>query len=188
VDRLLSVCFQNRKGGSGRESLLWQSQSVSGHSVSLEMGRVTSSAAGKLLPGVPDGVRVHCRLLNHPLEIVDRQRRPRCPSMHAKRDYLHVARCVCTPLTRKRTSRIGRCHRNDLENLTLFAIVSALFIAPGGGTIAAPIHCIGFAAARAVHTVAYRAARPLLRRNAYTVGFMSIFSLSIHCIVLVFAT
>ncbi|MEQ1725079.1 MAG: MAPEG family protein [Sphingopyxis sp.] len=83
-------------------------------------------------------------------------------------------------------SRIGRCHRNDLENLTLFAIAGGLFLALGGGAIAALVYCSSFAIARVLHTVAYLSARPLLRRNTYTLGFLAIFALSVHCILLVF--
>ena len=81
-------------------------------------------------------------------------------------------------------SRIGRCHRNDLENLILFAISGVVFVALGGGLIASLIYCLSFLTARGIHTIAYLCAWPLLRRNAYTGGFLAICALSIHCIVL----
>jgi uncharacterized MAPEG superfamily protein len=77
-------------------------------------------------------------------------------------------------------ARIGRAHRNDLENLLLFASAGALYVASGASQLAGLVYCGLFLAARLLHTFAYLAARPQFRRNAYTVGFLVIAVMSIH--------
>lgn len=80
-------------------------------------------------------------------------------------------------------ARIGRAHRNDLENLVLFAIAGGLYVAADGPQFWGLIYCGLFLLARLHHTLAYLAARPLLRRNAYTLGFLVIVAISVHAAV-----
>lgn len=80
----------------------------------------------------------------------------------------------------EQVARIGRAHRNDLENLLLFAICGALYIASGAAPLAGLAYCGLFLLARLLHTFAYLTGRPLLRRNAYTLGFLVIAVMSAH--------
>ena len=84
------------------------------------------------------------------------------------------------PVDPEPVSRIGRAHRNDLENLLLFAIAGAIFIRAGGYPNAGIIYSTVFLLARIGHSFAYLTARPLFRRNAYTLGFLIIAALCIH--------
>lgn len=77
-------------------------------------------------------------------------------------------------------ARLGRAHRNDLENLLLFAIAGALYVASGASQLAGLVYCGLFLIARLLHTFAYLASRPHLRRNAYTLGFLVIAVMSVH--------
>lgn len=77
-------------------------------------------------------------------------------------------------------ARIGRAHRNDLENLLLFATAGALYVASGASQLAGLVYCGLFLIARLLHTFAYLAAYPQLRRNAYTVGFLVTAVMSVH--------
>ncbi len=80
-------------------------------------------------------------------------------------------------------ARIGRAHRNDIENLVLFAIAGGLYVAVGASPLAGLVYCGLFLLARALHTFAYLTARPLLRRNTYTLGFLVIAVMSVHAAV-----
>ena len=77
-------------------------------------------------------------------------------------------------------ARIGRAHRNDLENLLLFAVCGFIYLLSGSSALAGFAYCGVFLAARILHTLAYFGRRPLLRRNAYTAGFLVILSMSLH--------
>jgi len=77
-------------------------------------------------------------------------------------------------------ARIGRAHRNDLENLLLFATSGTLYVASGASQLAGLVYCGLFLAARLLHTFAYLSGRPRLRRNAYTLGFLVIAAMSLH--------
>jgi glutathione S-transferase len=77
-------------------------------------------------------------------------------------------------------ARIGRAHRNDLENLLLFAICGAFYVASGASQPAGFAYCGLFLLARLLHTLAYLTSRPLFRRNAYTVGVLVIAAMSVH--------
>jgi uncharacterized MAPEG superfamily protein len=86
-------------------------------------------------------------------------------------------------LSRRRSpivARIGRAHRNDLENLVLFAIAGGLYVATGGPRLAGFAYCGLFLLARLLHTFAYLVGRPMSRRNAYTLGFLVIVVISLH--------
>jgi len=80
-------------------------------------------------------------------------------------------------------ARIGRAHRNDLENLLLFTTAGGLYVAVEGPQLAGLVYCGLFLIARLLHTIAYLTARPLLRRNAYTLGFLVIVAMSAHAAV-----
>jgi glutathione S-transferase len=80
-------------------------------------------------------------------------------------------------------ARIGRAHRNDLENLLLFATSGALYVASGASQLAGIVYCGLFLIARLLHTFAYLTGRPQLRRNAYTIGFLVIAAMSVHAAV-----
>jgi microsomal prostaglandin-E synthase 1 len=77
-------------------------------------------------------------------------------------------------------ARIGRAQRNDLENLLLFFVCGTLYILADGSAYGGFIYCGAFLVARTLHTVAYLGRRPMLRRNAYTVGFLVIVAMSLH--------
>ena len=79
-----------------------------------------------------------------------------------------------------RGARIGRAHRNDLENLVLFAIAGGLYVATGGPRLAGFAYCGLFLLARLLHTFAHLVGRPMSRRNAYTLGFLVIVVISLH--------
>lgn len=81
-------------------------------------------------------------------------------------------------------ARIGRSHRNDLENLLLFAVLASIFLAVGGPTVAAWIYSGTFLLTRFGHTLAYLTTRPALRRNCYMLGFFVILALAVHCLLL----
>ncbi|RYC14007.1 MAPEG family protein [Ciceribacter ferrooxidans] len=80
-------------------------------------------------------------------------------------------------------ARIGRAHRNDLENLLVFAIAGAIYLAAGASEIAGIIYSGFYVVARLLHTFAYLSGRPLLRRNAYTLGFFVIAVMAVHAAV-----
>src|SRR6185312_7079092 len=71
-------------------------------------------------------------------------------------------------------ARLGRAHRNDLENLLPFFVCGLLFVLFEGSRIAGYVYCGAFLVSRVLHTLAYLGARPMLRRNAYTLGFLVI--------------
>src|SRR6266852_9251913 len=52
-------------------------------------------------------------------------------------------------------ARIGRAHRNDLENLLLFALCGLLYLFAGGSALAGFIYCGAFLVARTFHTFAH---------------------------------
>jgi uncharacterized MAPEG superfamily protein len=80
-------------------------------------------------------------------------------------------------------ARIGRAHRNDLENLLLFATSGALYVASGTSQLVGVVYCGVFVIGRLLHTFAYLTGRPQLRRNAYTIGFLVIAVMSVHAAV-----
>lgn len=77
-------------------------------------------------------------------------------------------------------ARLGRAHRNDLENLLPFFVCGLLYVLSGGQALAGYIYCGVFLFSRILHTIAYLAARPMLRRNAYTFGFLVIATTGAH--------
>lgn len=81
-------------------------------------------------------------------------------------------------------ARIGRSHRNDLENLLLFAALSGIYLALHGSAVAAWIYGGTFLIARFGHTLAYLTSRPMIRRNFYSLGFLAIFAMAVHDLIL----
>jgi uncharacterized MAPEG superfamily protein len=77
-------------------------------------------------------------------------------------------------------ARIGRAHRNDLENLLLFVACGLIYLLADGSARAGLLYCGAFLVARTLHTIAYLGRRPMLRRNAYTIGFLVILATSLH--------
>ena len=83
-------------------------------------------------------------------------------------------------------ARIGRAHRNDLENLLIFFILASIYLVRGGPPVAAWMYTGTFLLARFVHTLAYLTATPALRRNSYAVAFFTLLALAVHDVVLIF--
>lgn len=77
-------------------------------------------------------------------------------------------------------ARLKRAHRNDLENLLPFFICGLLYVLSGGQALAGYIYCGVFLTSRMLHTIAYLGARPMLRRNAYTIAFLMIVIVGVH--------
>lgn len=88
----------------------------------------------------------------------------------------------------EQVARLGRAHRNDLENLLLFALVGPIYLLVGGSSLAGFVYSGAFLIARLLHTLAYIGHRPMLRRNAYTVGFLVILAMSTHAAWLILLT
>lgn len=77
-------------------------------------------------------------------------------------------------------ARFGRAHRNDLENLLPFFVCGAFYVVSGGPLWIGAFYCGAFLIGRVLHTIAYLCARPKLRRNAYTIGFLVIAIMAVH--------
>jgi prostaglandin-E synthase 1 len=77
-------------------------------------------------------------------------------------------------------ARLGRAQRNDLENLLPFFACGLLYVVSQGPVVAGYIYCGAFLIGRLLHTAAYLGARPMLRRNAYTLGFLAIAIMGSH--------
>lgn len=76
--------------------------------------------------------------------------------------------------------RIFRVHRNDLENLLPFFVSGALYLASGGSPAAGMAYFGTFLIARYMHSYAYLARKPRLRRDSYTVGWLVTIVMAIH--------
>ncbi len=81
-------------------------------------------------------------------------------------------------------ARLGRAQRNDLENLLPFFICGLFYALCGGQPTMGYVYCGAFLVSRILHTIAYVSARPMLRRNTYTVGFLTILAVGIHAAIL----
>jgi uncharacterized MAPEG superfamily protein len=77
-------------------------------------------------------------------------------------------------------ARIGRAQRNDLENLVPFFACGLLYVLVDGSAVAGYLYCGLFLIGRILHTAAYLGCRPMLRRNAYTLGFLVIIAIGLH--------
>ncbi len=81
------------------------------------------------------------------------------------------------------SARIFRAHRNNIENLLPFAILGLLYVSIGGDRYMGIGYFVTFFVGRVGHTYAYLNARPMLRRNMYTLGWLSLIALSVHLLV-----
>ena len=80
----------------------------------------------------------------------------------------------------ERVQRIFRAHRNDLENLLPFFIGGVLYILSGAATTAGAAYFVVFLLARYVHSFAYLKQKARLRRNAFTLGWLTSILLILH--------
>jgi glutathione S-transferase len=79
-----------------------------------------------------------------------------------------------------RVRRLFRAHRNDLESLLPFFVGGTLYLNAGAAPAVGAAYFCAFLLARYVHTYAYLAQRPRLRRNAFTAGWLVAIVMSIH--------
>lgn len=82
-------------------------------------------------------------------------------------------------------ARLMRAHRNNLENLLPFAILGGLFLISGANAIAGALYFGSFFLARSAHTFAYLSKRPALRRNMYSLAWLSMVVMAIHAAVVI---
>ena len=81
--------------------------------------------------------------------------------------------------------RVRRAHRNDLENILLFFVVSFFYVLTRPSRGAAAIYLWGFLAARVLHSIFYiRSAQPH-RTIAFTVGAVLLFVMLLSTLVAV---
>ena len=81
--------------------------------------------------------------------------------------------------------RVRRAHRNDLENILPFFVVSFLYVLTKPSYGAAALYFWGFLAARALHSIFYvRGAQPH-RTIAFTVGAVLMFVMLLRTLVAV---
>ena len=73
-----------------------------------------------------------------------------------------------------------RVHRNNLENLVPFFIVGCLFLWSGASATLGLVYFGAFLLGRLAHTYAYLGKKAMLRRNAYTLGFVSVVAMGVH--------
>jgi len=77
-------------------------------------------------------------------------------------------------------SRFFRAHRNALENLLTFSVLAFCMVLVGGNGLAASIYFIVFSLSRIAHCYAYLACKPMMRRNAYSIGWFIQILLALH--------
>jgi len=77
-------------------------------------------------------------------------------------------------------ARIMRAHRNNLENLLPFFIVSSIFVLSNSNSTAGIIYFSTFFIARLAHTFAYIRKMPMLRRNMYSLAWLAIIVTGLH--------
>ena len=78
-------------------------------------------------------------------------------------------------------------HRNNLENLLPFFIVGSLYLASGASATAGIVYFTLFIVGRSVHTVAYLSVMPKLRRNMYTLAWLSMIVTGVHALTAILA-
>jgi len=79
--------------------------------------------------------------------------------------------------------RLFRAHRNELENLVLFVPAGALYLVSAASALAGTIYCGAFLLGRSAHTYAYLSRKASLRRNGYTIAWLTNIIMSIHALV-----
>ncbi|CAM2005634.1 MAPEG family protein [Acanthopleuribacter pedis] len=77
-------------------------------------------------------------------------------------------------------ARLGRAHRNNLENLVPFLALGGIYLLSGAAPLMGMFYFGGFFLARAAHTAAYLTQRPLLRRNSYAAAWLILIVTGIH--------
>jgi uncharacterized MAPEG superfamily protein len=77
-------------------------------------------------------------------------------------------------------ARLMRAHRNSLENLLPFFIVSSLYVLSNANALAGIIYFITFFVARLMHTYAYLSKKPMLRRNTYSFAWLATILTGVH--------
>lgn len=73
-------------------------------------------------------------------------------------------------------------HRNNLENLLPFFIVGSLYLASGASATAGIVYFTLFFMGRSIHTIAYLSVMPKLRRNMYTLAWLSTIATGVHAL------
>lgn len=79
--------------------------------------------------------------------------------------------------------RLFRAHRNTLENLVPFLVLGMVYLAVGANSTIGIVYFAGFLLSRLAHTYAYLNRRPMMRRNAYTTGWIIQLAMAIHVLV-----
>ncbi|TVZ40354.1 glutathione S-transferase [Alteromonadaceae bacterium 2753L.S.0a.02] len=77
-------------------------------------------------------------------------------------------------------SRFFRAQRNALENLLPFSVLACCFILIGGNGLAATVYFTAFSLSRLAHCYAYLTCKPMMRRNAYSIGWLVQILLALH--------
>ena len=81
------------------------------------------------------------------------------------------------------SARICRAHRNNLENLIPFFILGFLYLLIGAHSYAGIAYFLLFFIGRIGHTYAYLNARPMLRRNMYSLAWLSMIAIAVHTLI-----
>lgn len=84
-------------------------------------------------------------------------------------------------------ARVLRAHTNAQASIYPFLVLGLLYVAAGGGLIAASAYCGIFCLARVVHTVAYLAAKQPWRTVAFVTGLLVTGVLLLHVLWLLLA-
>jgi len=82
-------------------------------------------------------------------------------------------------------ARLMRAHRNNLENLLPFFIVSSLYVFLNANATAGIVYFATFFLGRLAHTYAYLSKKPMLRRNTYTLAWFAIIVIAVHAAVVI---
>lgn len=84
-------------------------------------------------------------------------------------------------------ARIGRAHRNALENEPLFILLGLLWIMLGADTEAMQIYAYTFLGARVLHSICYIFKLQPWRSMAYLVGSLCLIGMSVQVLMAAFA-
>ncbi len=77
-------------------------------------------------------------------------------------------------------ARVIRAQRNNIENLLPFFIAGSLYLVSGASALVGMTYFVAFFVGRTAHTFAYLGKRAMLRRNTYSVAWLSIVAMSLH--------
>lgn len=81
-------------------------------------------------------------------------------------------------------ARWRRAHLNDVENFVPFIVLGMAYLLLGGSASMGLGYVLVFTFARIIHSVAYLNHKAILRRNAYTAGFLVLVAMAMHVAVL----